>query len=116
MPKAGNIAIVDRDASGNPVTIYLSTLWSGHRAARIVQSVLRRKRQWDSPPCLARMLFCELLGHPIELGGEIGFGIGAREQRADHDTVIVDPLARTVLWCGEVYTFDRFIRNLKFVD
>lgn len=96
MGDRGNIVI--QEAPGKRV--YLYTHWSGSDIAKTAKRALARKQRWNDPAYLARIVFCEMIGHDDvgALQGETGFGISTGLCDNEHPILVVDVEHQSVFY------------------
>lgn len=111
MSEPGNIKV---RTSSQPIYFYT------HHEKRflpmiVAKALARGKTQWDNPPYLARILFCELVIEIEEVKGTTGFGIDT-EPGGGGVTIYVDPYTQQVEFKGETYSFESFCYRMLAVE
>jgi len=88
MGDRANVYCVDRTPDGTPGGFFLYTHWDGYDLAALVQAVLQRRRRWDDPAYLYRMIFSRMVAGEIDR--ETGYGISLRLCDNEHRIITVD--------------------------
>ena len=94
MGNRGNIVIRFNDSTDKPSAVWFYTHWSGTEIGQVVRNTLARRKRWDDPAYLARMIFDELTAG--KQGKETGFGISTGMCDNEHDLLVIDTDAQTV--------------------
>jgi hypothetical protein len=92
--------------------IYLYTHWGATELTETVRRAMAKRRRWDDPEYLARIIFDEMIGK--EQGQETGFGISKNKHGDVWKLITVDckPQKVTVEEHGKTKfkgTFEEFI-------
>lgn len=110
--------VVHDGYDSNQVGLY--THWFGSDLPRILQEALNKgKEQWDDPPYLARIIFCEMIIADNSNDGTKGFGIhsidlsefpseliGHREPIIVYTVDKEIKIGETILTFGEFLSYD----------
>jgi len=97
--------------------LYFYAHWSGTNLPVIVKTALARRKRWDDPPYLARIVFDTLRGNALH--EETGYGIDTQEGDNSHSHVVLDMDACTVTFApyegrgpaSESIPFGRYIET-----
>ena len=116
----GTIEIWEHGAApkdeARPVVLY--THWGANEMEDDLRDVLSRKKRWNDPAYLSRMIFCRMIRNDID--GETGYGIMTDNINDAEQEIIVDCNRQEVIVKGwkknTTYTFDDFIDpDIKYV-
>ena len=88
--------------------VYLYTHWSGSELPQVVRGALAKKWRWDDAPYLARIIFCEMVGHN-NLEDETGFGISPVVCDGENRVIEIDVDQNSVTIGPTAMTFAEFI-------
>ena len=93
----------------SPVVLY--THWGANEMEDDLRDVLSRKKRWNDPAYLSRMIFSRMIRNDID--GEYGYGIMTDNINDAEQEIIVDCNRQEVIVKGwdknDTYTFDDFI-------
>ena len=93
----------------SPVVLY--THWGAKEMEADLRDVLSRKKRWNDPSYLSRMIFSRMIRNDID--GETGYGIMTNNVNDAEQEIIVDCNRQEVIVKGwdknDTYTFDDFI-------
>ena len=89
-------------------SVYLYTHDYAKTLVGIVHDILSKKKRWDDPDYLARMLFCAMIP-PKDWDSETGFGIGT-QYYADTNLLIVIDLTENFI---SISSFGSGVDNVK---
>lgn len=115
MGDRGNIKVYQDEECNEAV--YLYTHGGGSQILKILQAALSKKKRWDDPPYLTRIIFCEMIKGDTD--SSTGYGISTRLCDNEHTVLGVDCERQVVLFeerdgtVKDTVSFEDFI-NGKF--